>query len=85
MFYLFKQREIVVFMPLRIDGSENCNHDDLVNRGRDSGDNKYLYCRDCGAIIVVEEDSESDERIRSKNEEEESDPIKRLVKRIFNK
>lgn len=75
----------MVYMPFRIAGSENCEHDSLVSRGRDSGDNKYLQCRDCGAVIVVEKDTESNERVKTEREEEERDLINRLIDQAFNR
>ncbi len=70
-------------MPFRIAGDEKCEHNSLVRRGRDSGDNRYMECQDCGAVIVLENQSEIEENVRQEEEREESDPIKRIINKFF--
>lgn len=59
-------------MFYRISGNENCQHGSLSYLGADGGNNEYFRCRECGAVIIKEGESDYRKERREMGREESS-------------
>lgn len=70
-------------MAFIISDDEECQHDSLYYMGRDAGENRYVGCRDCGAVII--KTAESSQEKKRMTEEEEGSIFDKLLNRFLNK
>lgn len=67
-------------MFYRISGSENCWHGSLSYLGADGGNNEYFRCRECGAVIIREGESDYWKGRKEMEEGRESSLVKKFLK-----